>query len=475
MDLTDLRSHLSGNIGLPGEEVYSIGRTVWYPEARTREPLASIQPASAEDVAKVLRWARKENIRVSPRSGGHSFDGFPVQPDTVLLDFSQMNEAHLRADGVLIAQPGARIISLAKVLSPYERALPTGDCGTVALGGLLAGGGFGYASRVFGLTIDNVEGATLVTGEGEILEVDRDRNADLFWACRGGGGAAAIVTEFKIRSFPVQQVTAISMHFAWESALEVLLAYDKILSTAPRGLDLKFKIRSTGKDRFLDSSSEGPDGCVPGTPTVEIMGQFLGSQSQAEPLLAPLFELTGRRDLTLSEEGYFDAMLDLLPLPTLNEPAPSSLRPLRVASDFIRGRIDRVSAQAIVNFAHETQYSEALWGGCVLIEPSDGAVNEIGAADTAFPHRDSRLLLQWEIVHPLHQTDAEIAELDSFLQQTRQKIAPLFTGGRYINYADRLDTPSNWWGSNRERLKSIASHFDPDQCILSRLSVAGEI
>ena len=473
MSISDLSQHLAGKVGLPGDAVYDQGRTVWYPAARERMPLATIQPAGTKDVAAAIRWARRENIRLSPRSGGHSFDGFPVQPETVLLDFSQMNGRHLQSDGVLRAEPGARASALAEALSPHERALPTGDCATVAMGGLLSGGGFGYASRALGLTIDSVVGATLVTGEGEILEVDADRNADLFWACRGGGGAAAIATEFKIRSFSVSEVTAIQLSFDWESAAEAMLAYDAILGTAPRGLDLKFKLRSTGAERFLDTSSAGPEGCVPGIPIVDISGQFLGRRDQAEPLLVPLLDLPGLKESSLCEEGYFDAMLDLIPLPSLNDPAPATLRPMRVASDFVRGRLDRAAARAITDFVDKAQNSAELWGGCVLIEPCDGAVHETGASATAFYHRDSRLLLEWELVQPFEETDQDRAILDRFLTDKRREIAPILTGGRYLNYADRLDDPETWWGGNLERLSALAERYDPDRCIVSRLRPVG--
>lgn len=473
MSFSELRAELDGELGLPGSETYSQGRTVWYPPARKREPLAVVRPTGAEDLAKTVGWARRTGVRLSPRSGGHSFDGFPVQPETVLLDLSQLNDAQLSSNGVLRVQPGARALALAQSLSPHGRALPTGDCGTVALGGLLSGGGFGYASRALGLTIDSVIGATVVTGAGDVLQVSEDEYPELFWASRGGGGTAGFVTEYMVRSFAVDHVTAFSIDWAWESAREAVMAFDERISSAPREFDLKLKIRTTGKDRFLDTASSGPAGCSPGTPVVEMSGQFLGDRTEAETLLAPLLSHSGVRNASVKEENYFDAMLDLTPLPSLNDPAPPTLRPMRVASDFTRSRLDSSFADVVVRYIESLQYSPELWGGCILLEPCDGAVHDTPGNSTAFPHRQDRLLLQWELVQPPEEADEDIAMLDTLLADTRNALAPHISGGRYLNYADRLDHPASWWGGNLARLRSVAAHYDPDGLIVSRLFPAG--
>ncbi|MEM7216681.1 MAG: FAD-binding oxidoreductase [Pseudomonadota bacterium] len=433
--MSSLRSRFDGEFGLPGSEIYSEGRRIWYPPARKREPLAVIRPAGTDDVVNVVKWARREGLRLSPRSGGHSFDGFPVQPGTILLDLSQLSYSHLSADGILQVQPGAQALSLANALSPQGRALPTGDCGSVALGGLLAGGGFGYASRQMGLTIDSVIEAIVVTGEGNVVRASDRENQDLFWACRGGGGTAGIVTEFMVRSFPVDQVTAFSMTWAWDSVRDAILAFDEAITTAPRSFDLKLKIRTTGKERFLDFASSGPPGCVPGTPIVEMSGQYLGDRAEAEAFLDPLLDHAGVSNAEVNEESYFNAMLDLMPLPTLDDTAPETLRPVRVASDYMDMAMDRLFAEEIVGYIDCLQNSPDFWGGCLLIEPCDGAVGDVPVGSTAYPHRNNRLLLQWELIHPINQSDVEIALLDQFLTNTRQKLAPRLKNDRYLNYA----------------------------------------
>jgi hypothetical protein len=179
-DFARLEAEITGALGVRGSRVLTEGTRVFYPPARHREPLAVVRPADATDVATVFRRAAAEGFRVAVRSGGHCFDGFPIQEDTVLLDLSHLNDARLHADGRLHAGPGARILDLAKDLDASGRAVPTGDCPTVALGGLVSGGGLGYATRMLGLTTDNLVEAQVVTADGEIHRVSQDRNPDLF-------------------------------------------------------------------------------------------------------------------------------------------------------------------------------------------------------------------------------------------------------------------------------------------------------
>jgi hypothetical protein len=185
------------------------------------------------------------------------------------------------------------------------------------------------------------------------------------------------------------------MAWNWDRARDVILAYDSVMRAAPRDLDLKLKIRTTGANRFLDMASEGPPDAVPGVPLVHIDGQFLGDRPDAEVLLKPLLEHPALSGLTIKEESYFDAMLQLVPLPILMDPAPETIRPTRVASDFTTKTIEKQEADAIVRFVEEVQHAPDLWGGAILIEPCDGAVGDVAPDDTAFPHRRERLLFEW--------------------------------------------------------------------------------
>ncbi|MBW8636909.1 FAD-binding oxidoreductase [Hoeflea sp. WL0058] len=468
-DLSRLESEITGVVGLPGSPIFHEATQVFCPPARHRRPQAVIRPAGTDDLAAILRRAATDGYRVTVRSGGHSFDGFPIREDAVLLDLSGLNEARLDSDRRLHAGPGARILDLAKDLDASGCAVPTGDCPTVGLGGLVSGGGFGYATRKLGLTTDNLMEAVVVTGSGEIHRVSRSRSPDLFWMCQGGAGTAAIMTEIVLRTFPVERVTAAEITMNWEYAREVIVLYDAVMRSAPLDLDLKLKFRTTGPDRFMDMASEGPQDAVPGEPLVHIDGQYLGNRQQAEALLSPLLDHPAVVGLSLREESYFEAMTDLIPLSLLVDPAPETIRPTRVTCDFVAAAIGQGEADALVRFVEEIQYAPEMHGGGLLIEPCDGVVGQIASDQTAYPHRDQRMVIEWELFHPLVCTSEQISRMDECLSSARSQLSHAISGGRYVNYADRLDTPSNWWLGNKDRLETLAGRFDPQGVIVSRL------
>lgn len=469
MDLGSIIGDLQGGAGLAGSDVYEEGRSVWFAPARVREPTAVIRVKTTGDVAASIKWAKREGLRLSPRSGGHSFDGFPVASECVLLDLSGMDGVALDRGGCVTAQPGARAQTIAETLAPENRALPTGDCGSVALGGLLSGGGFGYSSRKFGLTIDSVRSATVVTGRGEILHASREVNPDVFWSCCGGGGSAGIVTEFQINSFTAERVTGFQLGWQWGRARAALELFSRILSESSDELDMKLKIRSTGSDRYVVSNETGPCHAVVGEPDIHIDGQFLGRQGEAEAQLAALLDHPAARNINIREQSYFATMVDLIPALEMNKPAPQNMRRFRVASDFLKSAPRDDDVSAIISFAEEVQYAPDLWGGCILLEPCDRAVGRHSSSATPFAHRGNFLLAQWEAIVPPVPSSRDTARVNRLLAKSRAALRPVLSGGRYLNYADELDTPELWWGPNLERVKAIAQACDPDRLFRSRL------
>jgi hypothetical protein len=242
------------------------------------------------------------------------------------------------------------------------------------------------------------------------------------------------------------------------------------MRAAPRELDLKLKIRTTGADRFMDMASAGPEDAVPGEPLVHVDGQYHGSRRDAEALLGPLLDHPALDRLTIREESYFDAMLQLVPVSLLMDSAPAMLRPVRVASDFVSQAIGDEEAGVIVRFVEDIQYSPELWGGGMLIEPCGDAVGDIAPGETAYPHRDQRMVFEWELFHPLVCTRDQETHLEKCLLKARNGLRHMISGGRYVNYADSLDKPSNWWMGNVDRIEAIARHFNPLGTLVTRLN-----
>lgn len=469
--LEDLAKRLPGRVGLPRSSIYEGARLVFNVAARTRAPLAAVRPRTRDEAATVLAWSAEHGVPVSPRSGGHSFDGFSIQNHAVILDLGALRSVSLDEEGALVrAMCGATNIDIAKAIGAKDHAVPLGDCPTVGLGGLVTGGGFGYCSRRLGLTSDVLAEAVLIRPDGTIVTVSETENRDLFWACRGGGGAVGVVTDFVLRTQKVPLMTSVTLTWRWSHVREAFALYADCFEHAPDALDLKLKIRTTGADRFFDRASAGPPDAEPGTPLVHIDGDYLGPRAEAEDGLRAFLNHPGLAQADIQTRSFHDAEIALIPLGVFNDPAPKTLRPCRVASDFVSAHVTGGGVEAIVRFIDELQTAPDLTGGAILIEPAGG---RIAAPDrpTAFAHRDAAALLQWELFYDLPLQAAMAARLDGVLGAVRDGLGELLTGGRYLNYADGLDTPEHWWGGNLARLRDIAATGKGDGTLISRLTL----
>ena len=364
---------------------------------------------------------------------------------------------------------GATNIDVAASIGSSDRAVPLGDCPTVGLGGLVAGGGFGYCSRRLGLTCDALEEATLICADGSIVRVTESENPELFWACRGGGGSIGVVTDMVFTTQIVPIMTSVTLTWRWERVGTLLRSM--LIASVGRQIHsiLNSRFRTTGRDRFFDAASTGPPDADPGTPLVHIDGDFLGSRDEALELLQPILSNAGMTHAEIATRSFHDAEVALIPLGVFNDPAPKTLRPCRVASDFASDFPQGKSVEAIIRYVEQLQTTSQLRGGAILIEPAGGQIAK-PKIPSAFAHREAALLLQWEQFYDLPQ-DAETAKrLDGVLQEVRDGLSEVLTGGRYLNYADRLDTPKHWWGGNVERLRNIVSKVNPRGLLISRLT-----
>lgn len=468
--LDDLVKRLPGRVGLPRTAIYDAARQVFNVAARTREPLAAVRPRTRDEAATVLAWSAEHGVPISPRSGGHSFDGFSIQERAVILDLSALRTVSLDEEGgCLRAMCGATNIDVAKAIGDKDHAVPLGDCPTVGLGGLITGGGFGYCSRYLGLTSDVLAEATLIRPDGTIVTVSERENPDLFWACRGGAGSVGVVTDMVLSTQVVPLMTSVTLTWDWARVRDAFALYADCFARAPNTLDLKLKIRTTGADRFFDRTSAGPPDAVPGTPLVHIDGDYLGPRKEAEELLGDFLAHPGLKHADIQTRSFHDAEVALIPLGVLNDPAPKTLRPARVASDFVSEHVRGEGVEAILRYLDDLQNAPDLMGGAILIEPAGGRI-QAPERPTAFAQREAAALLQWELFYGLPLDAGMVSRLDGVLHEVRDGLAGILTGGRYINYADRLDSPAHWWGGNLDRLRTIVSEVNGDGRLISRLT-----
>ena len=197
--IAQLRSSLGGRVTVPGDAGYDQARKVFYGKW-DRRPGAVVRPATAGEVARVVALARDSGTELAVRGGGHSSAGHSLSDGGIVLDLGELTALDIDLKNQTAwAQAGLTAGAYTARVGEHGLVTGFGDTGSVGIGGLTLGGGIGFLVRRFGLTIDSLLAAEVVTADGRILRVDDDQHPDLFWAIRGGGGNFGVATRFKFR------------------------------------------------------------------------------------------------------------------------------------------------------------------------------------------------------------------------------------------------------------------------------------
>src|SRR5208282_6712461 len=233
-DLQAFGGELRGTLIDAGSPNYDEARTIWNAMIDRRPGLIA-RCCGAADVMSAVRFARKHGVMVAVRGGGHNIAGNAICDGGLVIDLSQMKSVRVDpAAKRAWVEPGATLADLDKETQAFGLAVPTGINSTTGVAGLTLGGGFGWITRKFGLTIDNLLSADVVTADGELKRASPTENADLFWALRGGGGNFGAVTafEFQLHKLGPQVLSGLVVH-PFENAVSVLKEYRQALETAP--------------------------------------------------------------------------------------------------------------------------------------------------------------------------------------------------------------------------------------------------
>ena len=190
---------LSGTLVVPGDTAFEKARQV-HNSRFDRVPTIVVQAADAADVSRTVLLAAQTGLELAVRSGGHSLAGYGTSEGGIVLDLSPMKGLLIDPDRRLAwAQPGLTAGEVSAAAAEHGLAVAFGDTASVGIGGLTTGGGIGFLTRKYGMTIDNLVAAEVVTADGRVLTIDEERHPDLFWAIRGGGGNVGVVTRFVYR------------------------------------------------------------------------------------------------------------------------------------------------------------------------------------------------------------------------------------------------------------------------------------
>jgi FAD/FMN-containing dehydrogenase len=280
-----LKASLGGELLLPGSDGYDDTRIIWNAMIDKRPALIARCSGTA-DVIAAVKFAREYDLLLSVRGGGHNIAGTALCDDGLTIDLSGMKGLHVDLKTHKVrAQPGCKLGDLDRETQIFGLAVPAGIVTDTGIAGLTLGGGFGYLTRRYGYTCDNLLSADVVTADGSFLTASEKENSDLFWGLRGGGGNFGIVTSFEYQAYPVgPQVTAGMVIHPMERAREVVGFFREFSANAPEELCCVLILRLAPPAPFLSKD-------VHGKPIVAIAVCHSGSLEDGERAVRPLKEL----------------------------------------------------------------------------------------------------------------------------------------------------------------------------------------
>ncbi|WP_181892900.1 FAD-binding oxidoreductase [Falsiruegeria mediterranea] len=437
-----LGASLRGNVLVPGTSDYDEARTLWNSMV-DRKPVFVIRALGASDVQKAVNFCRDNGLVMSIRSGGHQIAGHAVADGTVLLDLSHMRSVHVDAKAkVARVAPGALLGDVDRETQAHALAVPVGINSTTGIAGLTLGGGFGWTTRKWGMTIDNLLSAEIVTASGDILTTSASSHPDLFWAIRGGGGNFGIVTsfEFGLHDLGPEVLSGLIVH-PIDAAPGLLSEFSKIADSAPDELTVWSVMRKAPPLPFLPEEWHGREvlifaacftGAIKdgekamaglrslGTPIADVISPhaFVDWQAAFDPLLTP-----GARNYWKSHD--FDAL----------------------PSDAIQALLDGIAT--LPDPACE-----------VFIAHIGGAMARVAVNETAYPQRSSHFIMN---VHTRWEDPAKDKDCIEWARALYDRMKPYSTGSAYVNFMpeDEERPVTSAYGDNGPRLSQIKGKYDP--------------
>ena len=435
-----LGAAVKGRVVERGDAGYDEARAL-YNAMIDKHPAAVAYCVDEADVSAAIRFATERGLRIAVRCGGHNGAGLASVDDGLIIDLSAMNNVTVDpAARTVRVQGGATLGAVDEATHEHGLAVPAGIIATTGVGGLTLGGGVGHLSRRCGLTIDNLVAATVVLADGSIVNADADRESDLFWAIRGGGGNFGVVTSFSFRCHQVGMVQAGPVLYDLADAGDLLRWYREFLPAQPESLG--------GFFAFL---------CIPpGPPFPE--------ELHLRKVCGVVWTYAGEDDSPALREArsFGTPLLDgiaPLPMPVWN----SAFDAVYPAGDqwYWRGEFVREIPDAAIE--RHIEFAEAMptWKSTMHLYPIDGAPSQVGSGETAWAYRDA----VWaQVIAGVDPDPANANAIKSWAVDYSDAVRPYTLGTGYVNFQMQEEGArvKAMYGDNYDRLARIKAHYDAD-------------
>ena len=438
-----LQATLRGAVFAPGDADYDSVRAL-YNGMIDKRPQLIARCVDVADVITAVSFGREEGLLIAVRGGGHNGPGLGSCDDGLVIDLSMMKGVRVdTANRSVRVDPGCTSGDVDHATHPFGLAVPFGIVSTTGVAGLTLGGGTGYLTRKYGLTVDNLLEADVVLADGTFVTASPREHPDLFWALRGGGGNFGVVTSFLFQAHPVATVYAGPIFWDATHAKQVMQAYRDYIPEAPEELGVFVGLKTVPSMDPFPTEGWGKRACA-------LIGVYDGSAEDGEKALAPILDAVPEPIFNWMGEMPFPAMQGLF------DPFfPKGLQ-WYWKGDFVAS----LSDEAIeVHIEHAAKAPTEL--SLMHLYPIDGAVQRVPTDSTAWSARNA----MWSMVIAGISSDPAQAEaLKSWGRAYWQAVHPYNLEGAYVNFLmdDEVEgRVQATYGENYERLASIKAKYDP--------------
>lgn len=446
MDITSLINEFRGQIIQSTDSNYDESRKIWNAMIDCK-PAIVVQVTDADDVASAIKFARTNKLDITIRGAGHNIAGNSICDDGLMIDFSSMKKVRVDKDKrIAFVQPGATLKDFDSEVQKYGLATPVGINSTTGIAGLTLGGGFGWLTRMYGMTVDNLLSAEVVTVEGKILRASEKENADLFWAIRGGGGNFGVVTQFEFKLYLVgPEIFAGLLVFPFKQAKNILEQYRDFIQTTPPEFNVWVVMRKAPPLPFLPAEVHGKEVLVL---AICVVSDFDKGEKLIESLRGfgePVGEHIGRMPYVNWQQA-FDPLL-----------TPGA-RNYWKSHNFLE--LNGEAMDLMVEYAGKLPSPHCE----IFITYLEGKSNTVPVNAMAYPSRDLKYILN---VHGRWEDAKQDKECINWARDFFNATSKFASSGAYVNFMteEEKDRVAKAYGPNYDRLVQIKKKYDPENLL----------
>ena len=454
--IDELRARLRGPLVAPGDPGYDDARSIWNAMI-DRRPGAIARCLGVADILAAVQFARERGLTLSIKGGGHNISGLAVCEGGLMIDLSLMRGVFVDPSArIAHVQPGCLLGDVDRETQVHGLAAVLGFVSNTGAAGLTLGGGFGYLTRRFGWSSDNLRSLDVVTADGRMVRASEQENADLFWGLRGGGGNFGVVTNFDHQLHPVgPEIFAGAIAWRGEDRPKVLEMWRALAESAPPELAVVVNIRNAPPAHWLPKE-------IHGKPIIALFVCHSGSVADGERLLAPIKRFGSPVGDAVQRRPYVSQQ-------SLLDATQPKGRRYYWKSEYL-ATLEPEMIDKVIEHAGRMRSPHS----AIVIFPIQGALNEHPDDHSAAGNRDAAFVLN--ITASWEKADDDAANIE-WARTAWRDMRRFSTGGTYVNFLteeegdDRIKAA---YGKNHARLVEIKTKWDPTNLFRLNKNIAPE-